>query len=104
MADGDVSPEIAALQADFGQLRTDLVALTKAIADLTKRRAEEGVETLKQAGNRAAERVSAAAAEANAYKDDRIAAAEAHVAEHPISSVLIAFTAGMILGKLVERR
>ena len=91
MADSDVSQEIAALQADFGQLRNDLLALTKSIGELTKRRAEEGVESLKQSGSRAAERV-------------RTAAAEAHVVEHPISSVLIAFTAGMILGKLVERR
>jgi len=104
MADGDVNQEIAALQADFGQLRNDILALTKSIGELTKRRAEEGVESLKQTGNRAAERVRAAAADVNAYKDDKIAAAEQHVVEHPISSVLIAFTAGMILGKLVERR
>jgi ElaB/YqjD/DUF883 family membrane-anchored ribosome-binding protein len=104
MAESDVNQDVAQLQADFSQLRSDIVALTKSIADLTKRRAEDSVESLKAAGNQAADRVRAAAAEANAYKDARIAAAEAHVVEHPISSVLIAFTAGMILGKLVERR
>jgi ElaB/YqjD/DUF883 family membrane-anchored ribosome-binding protein len=104
MAEGDVNQDIAALQADFGQLRNDLLALTKSLADMTRRRAEEGVDSLKQTSNRAAEQVRAAAAQASAYKDDKLAQAEQHVVEHPISSVLIAFTAGMILGKLVERR
>jgi len=104
MAESDVSPEVAALQADFSQLRNDLLALTKSIGDLTKRRAEDSVESLKQTGNRAAERVRAAASDATAFKDASLAAAEQHVVEHPISSLVVAFAAGMILGKLVERR
>jgi ElaB/YqjD/DUF883 family membrane-anchored ribosome-binding protein len=104
MAESDVNPQIAALQADFSQLRSDLLALTKSIGDITRRRAEEGVESLKETGNRAADRVRAAASDANAFKDAGLAAAEQHVVEHPISSLMVAFAAGMILGKLVERR
>jgi ElaB/YqjD/DUF883 family membrane-anchored ribosome-binding protein len=96
--------QITALQTDFGQLRTDLVTLTKVIGELSKRRAEESVENLKQAGNQAADRVRAAAAEAAAFGDAGIAATERHVAEHPISSLLVAFAAGLVFGKIVEKR
>jgi ElaB/YqjD/DUF883 family membrane-anchored ribosome-binding protein len=96
--------QMAALQADFGQLRTDLVALTKVLGELSKRRAEESVVSLQQVGNQAADRVRAAAAEAVSLGDAGIAATERHVAEHPISSLLVAFASGLVFGKLVEKR
>jgi ElaB/YqjD/DUF883 family membrane-anchored ribosome-binding protein len=104
MADNDVQQEIEALRADFGQLRTDLLTLTKSIGELSKRHAEDGVESLRQTGARAAERVRAAAADATAAKDAGLAAAEQHIAEHPISSLVVAFAAGMMLGKMATRR
>jgi ElaB/YqjD/DUF883 family membrane-anchored ribosome-binding protein len=104
MAEANVKNEIETLQSDFGQLRADLQTLTKTIGDISRRRAEESVVNLKDVGNRAAERVRAAAASANSMKDAGLAAAERQVVEHPVSSLLVAFAAGMILGKLVERR
>jgi ElaB/YqjD/DUF883 family membrane-anchored ribosome-binding protein len=105
--DGEHHPlrqQIAALQTDFGQLRADLVALTKAIAELSKRRAENGVEGLKQAGSEAASRMRAAATEAASLKDAGLAATERHVAQHPISSLIVAFAAGLVFGRVVEKR
>ena len=104
MAATNVNDEIAALQASFGQLRTDLVALTTSIGEISRQRADDGVESLKQTGNYAAERMRAAASGANSLKDAGLAAAERQVVEHPVSSLLVAFAAGMIIGKVVERR
>jgi ElaB/YqjD/DUF883 family membrane-anchored ribosome-binding protein len=104
MAEANVKDEIETLQSDFSQLRADIQTLTKTIGDISRRRAEEGVVNLKDVGNRTAERVRAAAASASSMKDAGLAAAERQVVEHPVTSLLVAFAAGLMLGKLVERR
>jgi ElaB/YqjD/DUF883 family membrane-anchored ribosome-binding protein len=104
MSESSVTKDIEALQADFSRLRGDLAALTKTIGEQSKRRAANGAENLKEMGNRAAGQVRAMAAEANALKDAGLEATARQVSEHPVSSLLIAFAAGVLLGKLVDRR
>src|ERR1700722_1378970 len=79
MAEANTKHEIETLQSDFSQLRADLQTLTKTIGDISRRRAEEGVVSLKDVGTRTAERVRAAAASANSMKDAGLAAAERQV-------------------------
>jgi|SRR5580658_995804 ElaB/YqjD/DUF883 family membrane-anchored ribosome-binding protein len=104
MEETRVQADIETLQANFNQLRTDLQNLTSSIGEISRQRVEQGVESLRQTGNRAAERVREVAADASSLKDAGLAAAERQVAEHPITSLLAAFAAGMMVGKLVERR
>ncbi|MEA2754389.1 MAG: hypothetical protein QOJ54_678 [Aliidongia sp.] len=104
MADTRISSEMETLQDNFKQLRSDFQDLSQTIGEISRHRVEDGIETLRQTSGRATERMRVAAADANAYKDATLAAAEKQVMEHPVSSLVIAFAAGMMLGKLVERR
>jgi ElaB/YqjD/DUF883 family membrane-anchored ribosome-binding protein len=104
MAESSLPSEMEALQENFKQLRSDFQDLSKTIGDISRQRVENGIETLRHTGGRATERVRAAAADASSFRDATLAAAEKQVADHPVSSLMIAFAAGMMIGKLVERR
>jgi ElaB/YqjD/DUF883 family membrane-anchored ribosome-binding protein len=104
MAETSLPSEMEALQENFKQLRSDFQDLSKTIGDISRQRVENGIETLRHTGGRATERVRAAAADASSFRDATLAAAEKQVADHPVSSLMIAFAAGMMIGKLVERR
>jgi ElaB/YqjD/DUF883 family membrane-anchored ribosome-binding protein len=104
MAEANAHDDVKALRADFSKLQTDIQNLTKTIGDISRHRVEDGIETVKQTGNRAAERMRAAASEANSIKDAGLAAAERQVIDHPVTSLLAAFAAGLVVGKLVDRR
>jgi ElaB/YqjD/DUF883 family membrane-anchored ribosome-binding protein len=104
MAETGVSNEMATLQENFKQLRSDFQDLSQTIGEISRHHLEDGFETLRQTSGRATERMRDAAADANVFKDATLAAAEKQVMEHPVSSLMIAFAAGMMLGKLVERR
>ena len=104
MSESSVTKDFEALRADFTRLRGDIAALTQTIGEVSQRRAVNGAENLKQMGNRAADQVRAMAAEANALKAAGLEATVRQVSEHPVSSLLVAFAAGVLLGKLVDRR
>jgi len=104
MAETSFPNEMEALQENFKQLRSDFQELSKTIGEISRHRVEDGIETLRQTGGRATNRMRTAAADATNFKDATLAAAEKQVTEHPMSSMMIAFAAGMMIGKLVERR
>jgi ElaB/YqjD/DUF883 family membrane-anchored ribosome-binding protein len=93
MMDNGAISDIDDLRSNFNRLRTDFSDLTKTVSDISERRAAAG-----------AERLRIAAAEANSLKDVGLEAAAKHIAAHPISSLLVALSAGLLLGKLVDRR
>jgi ElaB/YqjD/DUF883 family membrane-anchored ribosome-binding protein len=104
MEEANVHDEIEALRENFNRLQADFQSLTKTIGEISRNHVENGIESVKQTGNRAAERMRAAASEANSFKDAGIAAAERQVIDHPVTSLLAAFATGLVVGKLVERR
>jgi ElaB/YqjD/DUF883 family membrane-anchored ribosome-binding protein len=91
--DNGAISDIDDLRSNFNQLRTDFSHLTKTVSDISERRAAAGVERLR-----------GVAAEANALKDAGLESATRQIGEHPVSSLLVAFSAGLLLGKLVDRR
>jgi ElaB/YqjD/DUF883 family membrane-anchored ribosome-binding protein len=92
MDNGAIS-DVDDLRSNFNQLRTDFSNLTKTVSDISERRAAAGAEKLRSF-----------AAEANSLKDAGLESATRHVVEHPVSSLLVAFSAGLLLGKLADRR
>lgn len=92
MDNGAIS-DVDDLRSNFNQLRTDFSNLTKTVSDISERRAAAGAEQLR-----------VVAAEANSLKDAALESATRQVVEHPVSSLLVAFSAGLLLGKLADRR
>ncbi|MGF1610967.1 MAG: hypothetical protein ACFCUQ_16305 [Kiloniellales bacterium] len=87
------------IEDDLSQLREDLAALARDVKDLAAQRADaeqaamkERLETLRAKGKDAA-----------AKAGEGIDAVEDQIARHPFSSVLVAFGAGLILGRLLNR-
>lgn len=87
------------IEDDLNQLREDLAALSRDVKEIAAQRADseqaamrERLETLRAKGKEAA-----------AKAGEGIEAVEDQIARHPFSSVLVAFGAGLILGRLLDR-
>jgi ElaB/YqjD/DUF883 family membrane-anchored ribosome-binding protein len=85
MAERNIEKDIDALRGDFASLQADLQTLTKTLARRAKSAASDTADDLLARGR------------------DGMAAVEGHVAERPLASLLIAFGAGVALGKLLDR-
>lgn len=86
MAERNIEKDIDALRSDFASLQSDLQTLTKTLARRAKTAAADTADDLLAKGR------------------DGVAVVEEHVAERPLASMLIAFGAGVALGKLLDRR
>jgi ElaB/YqjD/DUF883 family membrane-anchored ribosome-binding protein len=104
MSDYGATSESADLRNDFNRLRADLSTLTKTVSDISQRRAAAGAESVGWAGDYAAESLQAVAAKAGSLRDAGLAATRDQVVGHPVSSMLIAFSVGLLAGKLADRR
>ena len=80
------------LRADLEQLRDDMGAMMKTVTKLANNGQREGIERLKQASTAATQQAR-----------QSVEVAEQSIAQHPFTSVLIAFGAGLAIGKLINR-
>ena len=88
-----IDDDMAALRKDMDQLRGDLGVLLESIK-------EAGVERGRDAAGKAREAGENLRAEAERLQRS----AEARVSEHPISSVLLSFGIGFLIGMILDRR
>ncbi len=93
MADRNLDKEFDALRADFGMLRDDIAALAKAAG-------KKGGKAV----NEQAARLGELADDALDYGREGVNVLEQRIAAQPLSSLLIAFGAGVLLSKLVGSR
>lgn len=102
MADNasDIRTDLDRLKTELGKLRQDFGGLAEAALDLGKDSAGSAKEKL-EAG--VAELKKAAAA-AKAKGGEAVEVAQDYVKERPLTSVLVAFGAGLLIAKLLDRK
>jgi len=88
--------EVEALRADFKKISEDLKGLTKTITQLTAKQAAESVDELKQKREQIETQLRKAAGDARTTLEEQ-------VREKPFNTLLIAFAAGLILGRGLGR-
>lgn len=86
MAERSLDKEFDQLRNDLGTLRNDVASLTRVLA------------------KKSAAEVDKAMANGRAHVDAGIGVVEDQVVAHPLSSLLIAFGAGVLLAKLTHSR
>lgn len=99
----NVEQEFDALKLDFGKLSDDLVSLTAAMRELIDQGARDSAAKLRTAAGQAHEDIHAAAAALGARGKEGVAAAAQQIRERPLTSILIGFGLGFVLGKLFDR-
>ena len=80
------------LQADFDQLREDMAALMKTVSRLADNGQREGLAKIKNVGTAATDSAR-----------QGLEKAESTIVQNPLTSVLIAFGGGLLIGKLFSR-
>ncbi len=102
MADDPIKKELETLKADITRLREDIGHLTEAVRTVAQDKAT-------QAKDHAQTRVQAGWEELEAKLDDLLGqgrealeGAQERVSEHPLGSLLTAFSLGFIIGKLMD--
>ena len=103
MTSRNVEQEFDTLKADFGKLSGDLANLTAALRDLTAEGAQDYLAKLRAATDHANGEIHGAAAALGARGREGLDAAVAHVRERPLTSILICFGLGLVIGKLIDR-
>lgn len=103
-----MSASVETLEKEVKDLRQDVVALRKALREEAARRKEGGGASgpLGAAAGKAAdnvERLRSAAHDAGHRAQDQLEELERHVEANPLSSILVAFGAGFVIGKLFSR-
>lgn len=86
MADRTLDKEFDALKNDLGTLRSDVASISRLLAE------------------KGAAEVDAALVNGKAKMQAGIGAVEGQVVAHPLSSLLVAFGAGILLAKLTNSR
>ena len=79
------------LRADLEQLRDDMGAMMKTVTRMANNGQKEGLERIKQAS-------TVAAGQAR----QSVEVAEKSIVKNPFTSVLVAFGAGLVIGKLIK--
>lgn len=79
------------LRTDLEQLRDDMSAMMKTVSRMANNGQREGVDKLKQASAVAADQAR-----------QGVEVAEQSIAQNPFTSVLVAFGAGLLIGKLIK--
>jgi len=79
------------LRADLEQLREDMGAMMKTVTRMASNGQREGLDKLKQASGLAADQAR-----------QGVEVAEQSISRHPFTSVLVAFGAGLLIGKLIK--
>lgn len=94
----------AAQDDDLNKVKEDVASLRESLNDLSKQSAETARAQAESLHLRARENAERLASEASAKFREGTAAVTHEVEERPLTSVLIAFGVGLIVGKLFHRR
>lgn len=92
MARTEIADTTETLRADLDALKTDMGALVDTLKKVAKEGGEEGMKNLREFQSQA--RVQAT---------QSVQAVERQITENPLTSILVAFGAGMVIGKLMDR-
>ena len=96
MTSHDVEGEFSAVKEDLAKLRADITNLSAAIKELTSDAVHDQIDSLKGRFDRLTDDAKNQGRQALDDLAD-------HIEERPVSSVLIAFCAGILLGRLFDR-
>lgn len=93
MASNDAAKAAEELREDMERLKSDVAALVDAVGKVAADRGRDSLRALDDARVRA-----------QAQAAQSVESVERQIAEKPFISVLVAFGAGMLFGKLMDRR
>ncbi|HET8726998.1 MAG TPA: hypothetical protein VFO41_05755 [Alphaproteobacteria bacterium] len=103
MAARNIEQEFDTLRADLDILRADIVSLTKALGENVKDVAREQELRARAAVRGAGTKLDEARLQARLKAREGATALEEQIEERPLTSVLVAFGLGLLLGKLMDR-
>lgn len=101
-ADRTVDQELMAIKADLGQLRQDMGALTRALADSAEGGAREVADRVRDAAAKTQDRAERLSRAALAQGEQSFDAIAAQIEQRPFTSILAAFGVGLIIGRLLD--
>ncbi|MBI5443912.1 MAG: hypothetical protein HY900_22225 [Deltaproteobacteria bacterium] len=99
MAEHELEKEFEAVRADITKLRADLGGVTEALREMTKARAEGAREGLSSLAGTVREEVRRGLERGR----KSVETVEDRIEQQPVVSLLIAFGAGLLLGKVLDR-
>lgn len=97
MGQENIGQDLEALREDVTKLRSDLSHLAKSLL-------EKGKSETDSARDRVVEELMSNLRSARQKGSDTVGTVEHRIQEKPLMSLLIAFLAGLILGKLFDKR
>jgi ElaB/YqjD/DUF883 family membrane-anchored ribosome-binding protein len=97
MENEEITKELNQLKSDIDDLRVDTASLVKALKDA-------GIDQGREVYNRAYERARHAGETVREQANEAYSAIGREVEEHPLTSVLVAFGTGFVVGMLLDRR
>lgn len=104
MATREPADDIAALKNDLAALRKDVGALAKTLGEQASATSDDKMAQLKERVAALRSELEGAAKTARARGAEGVASVERHIEEKPLQSMLIALGAGLLIGKLLDRR
>lgn len=104
MATRDPADDIAALKNDLAALRKDIGALAKTVGEQASTTSDDAMDALKEKIAALRSELEGAAKTVRARGAEGVAAVEHHIEQKPLQSMLIALGAGLLIGKLLDRR
>jgi ElaB/YqjD/DUF883 family membrane-anchored ribosome-binding protein len=96
MTSHDVEGEFGAVKDDLAKLRSDIANLSNALKELTSETVHERIDSLRGGIDRLTDDAKLQSREALDGLADRIE-------ERPLTSILVAFGVGLLLGRLFDR-
>lgn len=96
MTSHDVEGEFSTVKDDLVKLRADIANLSAALKDLTSETVHDQIDSLKG-------RIDRMTGDAKLQGRKTLDDLADHIEERPVSSVLIAFGVGILIGRLFDR-
>lgn len=96
MTSHDVEGEFGAVKDDLAKLRSDIANLSNALKELTSETVHDRFDSLRGGIDRLTD-------DAKLQSREMMDDLTAHIEERPLTSVLIAFGVGVLLGRLFDR-
>lgn len=96
MATRNLESEFDTVKDDLSKLRNDIAHLSAALKDTTSATVREQIDTIRG-------RIDQIAGEARSHGRATLDELTDHIEDRPLTSVLIAFGVGVLLGRLLDR-
>jgi ElaB/YqjD/DUF883 family membrane-anchored ribosome-binding protein len=103
MAEHDLGKELDAVREDMAKLRSDLGSVAEALRDVTRERAEAAKSGLRDLTGNVREELRKSFDGVRDRSRKSMESMEEQIEQKPLMSLLVAFGAGMLLGKLLDR-